>query len=247
MNIAEQIKRAKADLDAAHEAGMKAEYDRFWDAYQDYGKRDYYPGGFCGPGWSNKEIFKPKYPIVLREALSSATSMFLYFGREKEEIFDFTDICKMIDFSKIRWASSVFMNACGRNITCDFSNCEQLSSTFAISDGGNLDNIYIKVSEKAKTFNSTFLGCLYLTEFRFLEGSVVAGSGLSFQWSPLSHDSIVSVINALSNTTSGLSVGFSKSAVNKAFETSAGAADGSTSAEWQSLIATKNNWTISLV
>lgn len=45
------------------EAGKKAEYDRFWDAYQNYGNRADYQNGFSGEGWTD-ETFKPKYDIV---------------------------------------------------------------------------------------------------------------------------------------------------------------------------------------
>ena len=39
MDIAEKVLRAKTDLDDVYEAGKKAEYDAFWDEYQDYGNR----------------------------------------------------------------------------------------------------------------------------------------------------------------------------------------------------------------
>jgi hypothetical protein len=78
--------------------------------------------------------------------------------------------------------------------------------------------------------------------------SGVIGKDVSFGNSDkLTHDSIASIINTLSATTAGQSVTFSVTAVNNAFETSSGAADGSTSAEWNALVATKSNWTISLV
>lgn len=62
----------------------------------------------------------------------------------------------------------------------------------------------------------------------------------------LSRESIVKIINILSESTSGLTVTLSKIAVNKAFETSNGANDGSTSAEWLQLKQIKPNWTIYL-
>ena len=78
-----------------------------------------------------------------------------------------------------------------------------------------------------------------------IEGAI--GQTTSFEWSTrLNRASITSVINALSTTTTGLTVTLSKTAVNKAFETSEGAADGSTSAEWLALVATRSNWTIAL-
>ena len=77
---------------------------------------------------------------------------------------------------------------------------------------------------------------------------VIGGDGFNVQWSTLlSKASITSIINALSSTTTGLTVTLSLAAVNKAFETSTGANNGSTSTAWTTLIATKTNWTISLV
>lgn len=62
----------------------------------------------------------------------------------------------------------------------------------------------------------------------------------------LSHDSIVSIVNALSPNATNGNVCFSVTAVNKAFETSEGADDGSTSQEWQDLVSTKTNWSFIL-
>ena len=54
-------------------------------------------------------------------------------------------------------------------------------------------------------------------------------------------------MTVISDNVTGQAVSVKKDAVNIAFETSAGAGDGSTSAEWLALVATKTNWTISLV
>lgn len=49
--------------DAVYEKGKKDEYDKFWDAYQDYGNRTSYVNGFQGNmGWT-KDNFYPKYDI----------------------------------------------------------------------------------------------------------------------------------------------------------------------------------------
>ena len=91
-----------------------------------------------------------------------------------------------------------------------------------------------------------FTNCFQLQNLT-IEG-IIGQNGFNVQWSTkLSKASITSIINALSETTSGLTVTLSKTAVNNAFETSAGAADGSTSEEWTTLEGTKTNWTISLV
>ena len=58
MTIAEQITRAKADLDEVYAAGKQAEYDAFWDAYQSNGERASYENAFSGRGWNDITFFK---------------------------------------------------------------------------------------------------------------------------------------------------------------------------------------------
>lgn len=84
--------------------------------------------------------------------------------------------------------------------------------------------------------SNMFLNCTKLEELN-CEG-IIDITGINLQWSTkLSRESITSVINCLSTTTSGLSVTLSKTAVENAFTTE----------EWTALEATKPNWTISLV
>ena len=55
--------------------GRQAEYDEFWDAFQQNGNRTDYHFGFAGKGWRD-ETFKPKYDIVVR----GGDSMFAWFN-----------------------------------------------------------------------------------------------------------------------------------------------------------------------
>lgn len=43
--------------------GQQAEYDRFWDTFQQNGNRNGYQTAFCFDGWTD-ETYNPKYPIV---------------------------------------------------------------------------------------------------------------------------------------------------------------------------------------
>lgn len=237
------------------DTGGKSQYDTFWDAYQENGTRGNYSFAFGGGGWT-KNTLHIKYPINFPEEKDQWTrnnmSMFercnyLHYSSVSDAI-DFTEICKIIDFSKCKSATNIFKNAQNIfNITCDFSNALTLDNTFNSSDGGTkMNHIKLKVTEKCTSFSSTFHYCKQLTHLTFLEGSCIAAK-IAFSHSPLNKDSIVNIINTLSSNTSNLSVSFLLSAVNTAFETATGAADGSTSAEWNALIATKPNWTISLV
>ena len=63
----------------------------------------------------------------------------------------------------------------------------------------------------------------------------------------LSADSIENVVSCLSDSNQGLTLTLSKAAVDKAYDSIEGAADGSTSAAWKAILDSKTNWTISLV
>lgn len=110
---------------------------------------------------------------------------------------------------------------------------------YTFYDAKNLVNARtIKVHSSLEYLNP-FGGCFSLKEVRF--DGTIGKNGLDFKdCANLSKASIESAINSLSSSTSVLIVTFSKTAVQNAF----GSVD---SAEWTALIATKSNWTISLV
>ena len=95
----------------------------------------------------------------------------------------------------------------------------------------------------AMTFAASFVSCSKLENITF-EGEI--GNSIDFQYSPLTKASITSVVEHLWGEASKKTATFNLNAVNKAFETSEGVNDGSTSAEWTALIGTKPNWTIAL-
>lgn len=102
------------------------------------------------------------------------------------------------------------------------------------------------IFDRVTKIDNIFNNCINLEEL-YCEGTLDI-TGFNVQHSTkLNRKSITSIVNVLSTTTSGLTVTLPKEAVNKAFETSEGANDGTTSAEWLALIATRSNWTISLV
>ena len=145
----------------------------------------------------------------------------------------------------------------GTDFSGMFSACSALTTIPLIdtSKGVNFANMFNSCSNlttipqlntsKGTNFIHMFYNCTDLTNLT-MTGTIKA-NGMDLHYSTkLSKASIISVINALSDTTNALKVQLSKTAVNNAFETSDGVADGSTSEEWTTLIATKANWTIAL-
>ena len=145
----------------------------------------------------------------------------------------------------------------GIRFTSMFQGCSSLTTipqldtsngtnfSYMFNSCSNLTNIPQLDTSNGTSFIHMFYNCTDLTNLT-MTGTIKA-NGMDLHYSTkLSKASIISVINALSDTTNALKVQLSKTAVNNAFETSGGVADGSTSEEWTTLIATKANWTIAL-
>ena len=228
-------------VEPVFEAGKKAEYDAFWDAYQRNGTLTEYNGTFSGAGWTD-DIFLPKYDLICEGRLDN---LFLYGN--------VSDIKGCLEKSGV-----VLNTAKATHFYQSFSNSRAtkipiLDTSLAVSLYACFSQAKQLVSiDKIILNNNGYQNITHCfmqnPELRYVifEGTFV-NSGFNFSSSPLlSKESILSIVNALSNSTTGLSITLSLTAVNTAFETSTGAGDGSTSEEWAALIATKPNWTISL-
>ena len=242
MNISEKLIRAKTDLDEVFDAGKKAEYDRFWDSYQQNGKKKTYQGAFAGHGWNNENL-KPKYN--LNNGITNAAFMFYSSAFVGDLAQHLEDLGITLDTSKATNMAS-------------FANSAQKVTRFGVIDAtgantANSGNIFsfcmaLEKIDKWVVSEATNIGtltsCSKLTSLA-IEGTI--GQTGSFKDSPLDKESITSVVTHLSDTATKKSMTFKKTAVDTAFETSDGANDGSTSDEWQALIGTKPNWTVVLV
>lgn len=93
--------------------------------------------------------------------------------------------------------------------------------------------------------SSMFRTCYELVEVRF-KGTMSCSMEIKDS-RKLSKDSILSLMACLSDEAIGKTLTLNQAAVNTAFESSEGTADGSTSAEWLALVEAHSNWTISLV
>ena len=208
-------------------------YDTLWDAILNKGKRTNYDYAFSNTNFTNNS-FNPKHKITP----VSADRMFM--NSQIEEI-------KNIDFSQCTGSFVYTFHGCEEllMIDCfDASSAKALTSTFVQCEKLRTINKIVLTSNM--TYTNPFSGCQKLTHFG-VEGEI-GNSGLNFASSKrLSKDSICRIINCLSNNTTAKTIILSKDAVNLAFETSTESNDGSSSTEWATLVATKPNWTISLL
>lgn len=246
MNIAEKLTTiaqneqlvadANAELEEAlysKSEGGKSYYDAFWDAFQQNGNRVEYQDAFARRGW-NATTFKPKYNMQP----TTAERMFYRFDEGSNgpsiDLAARLDECGVtLDFSKATSFSYCFQNAQIKRIgVVDVTGCPSLTAIFINTYWLNtIDKLIIA---EHNTFDSNSFNNSAISNLT-VEG--VIGSTINFQWSPLTKASMTSVINALSSSTSGKTATFKKTAKEAAF----------TASEWDALISTKPNWTISLV
>lgn len=257
MRVSDKLIRAKEDYDAVYEAGVnkgktmggyeqgfdagkQAEYDAFWDNYQhQMGGPQSYQYLFAGSPWDDV-TFKPKYNIVFSTGYSGTNAFWQCGVTDIAEALEKRGL--ILDTTLCGYASGMFQTTVTKrlpelNFTHAMDNSTAgLQNTFNGSSVETIDKMIVLESLK---YTNTFLNCKNLKNIVF-EG--VIGNAIDFKsCTLLSHDSIISIINALSTTASGQTATFSKEAVNNAFE------GGSTGSEWLNLIAAKSNWTISLV
>ena len=236
-------KRAGADGSVAFEEGKKAARLDWWAKYinlQPNGIGYVYSGNnlFSGPGWTD-DTFDLPYPI---QELKRVDEMFKASGRIDlkgklgDKLFIKLDNCT--NFQNMFYYSGVY------NIpTLNCSKAANMRSMFdSNSQVTNIDEIILPTV--TTDFANMFNNCSALRSIRFR--GTISQNGINLQWSKsLDKDSITSLVEALSKSTSGLTVTLSKDAVDEAFSTSGTA--GSATTVWNNLRTSKSNWTISLV
>ena len=176
------------------ENGKKAEYDAFWDVYQNKGKRTAYRYAFAGSeGW-NDETFDPKYTIKA-EGLSGVS---LYYTFNQANISDIKAILDAkgltIDTSGAQGLYSTFEGCQTKNIpTIDAKVCNQFYRTFY--DAKKLVKIEILNIKEGCTFSNAFYNCSAL-ETLTVSGTIGSVMDLHFS-TKLTHDSLMNVIGCL--------------------------------------------------
>lgn len=181
----------------SYEEGIQSEYDKFWDAFQ---KQQGQSGSmncnflFAGFGWSD-ENFKPKYIIRPKMAmqmfyyaqLGDLVSLLEASGSGLD-----TTVCyafqNMFEYSGITRVPEISITVpSGESaIGAMFRNCKQLVEIQKIILGEGV----------VVAFNNVFTETIRLTTVTF-EGTICRD--INFQWSPLSVDSMKSVITHLKN------------------------------------------------
>lgn len=187
---------AKGKVEGVKE-GKKAEWDAFWDEYQSKGSRVDYTTAFAGNNWT-LSTFKPKYNIQA----TTAYMIFRYFNSNGESPVHLDEYLKSIgivlDFSRSVSMQYAFAHSKIASVgTIDISNAGAMTSN--MFDGtSTLVSIGKLIVNEKNSFNAFFNNAVSLTNI-VIEG-VIAKNGFNVQWSEkLTHDSLMSIINALAD------------------------------------------------
>ena len=216
-----------------YENGKQNEHNRFWSTYCSDGTGGDWRRKFANPSWTD-ELFDP--PFTKIKATLYAGSMFQNSGI-RNGLKKLTEI----DVSETNVSKSSMSNFANSSLSNYYpimkfpAGCD-LNLSFAHNT--NLVEIEKLVIDETTTFTNTFLSCSRLKNIT-IEGTI--GQSIDFKDCPLTAASLVSVIEHLSDNAIGATATFKQSATN--------AADWSTTNynSWDQLIATKPNWTITLM
>ncbi len=214
--------------------GKQAEYDAFWDLYQENGNRTHYNFAFAGYGW-NDVTFKPKYDIKP----TYASNMFANLS-EKNYITNLVELlnsCGVIfDTSQCTTFSNFLLYASPKILPeIDTRNCTNLNSFSSNSSVQKIEKIILR-NDGSQTVKTMFTYNHSGLKDIVFEG--VVGQDFNMNTCPkLSKASIENIVSVLSVSATGKTLSISKTAKEREF----------TDEEWQTLIATKSNWTISLI
>lgn len=194
MNVAERTLQLKTDIDGVYEAGKKAEYNEFWDRFQNYGKREYYKHAFFQ--WRH-EYIRPKYKVCPDNRVYNYIVDSMFESCEKlkvieKEYFDFSNYTPINNTASGCWLLT-------------YSNCKSLEIFYDVGmKAGGYSNTWrynqklrkIEVMRccQAGGYASPFHGCTELTEIR-TEGEI--GKSFPIPQSPLSKESLKSIITCL--------------------------------------------------
>lgn len=218
------------EIDDVYEAGKKAEQDSFWSSYTGTsGKGKDWRRKFANPSWVD-EIFNP--PFTKITATLYAGSMFQNSGI-KDGLKKLTEI----DISETNVDTSSMSNWAAAS-SCTYFPVLKFPSSCDLYQVFNWCQLLVTIEklviDETNTFLNTFNNCISLQNI-IVDG--IIGASIGFPHSPLTRESITNVIEHLSETATGKTVTFKKSAKEAAF----------TEDEWAELTSTKPNWTFSLL
>lgn len=179
-------------VDEVYEAGRKSQYDEVWDSVINDNTMRNVQNLFAGFGWNDKTFYPPKDIIVIS---GRGDGMFArsIITNIKQRLID----CGVkLDLSRCSNLYQSFLYSTTRELPeISTLNNTTFQQTFsACSKLETIDKLILK-SDGSQTWISTFYQSPAIKNI-VIEG-VIGQNGFNVQWCPLTHESLMSIINAL--------------------------------------------------
>ena len=179
----------EASYNKGYDAGKQAEYDNFWDKFQNYGERNGYQYAFAYGYW-NENIFKPKYNLVATDG-----SFMFYYNRSSLNIKTALENAGVVlDTSGATNVQNMFCRCGSPELpTIDLSSATDTTRMFYSEDIITIEKVIF--SENTVIASNIFNG---LTGLENIEIGGEICSDIAFSaCTKLSLDSLKSIINHL--------------------------------------------------
>lgn len=236
MSIATDLQTIAENTPKVYESGKDAEAKSFWGVLQNYGNPQRYAYAFYG--W-NRDIFYPQYNIVCEGNMGS---MFRFFESNSSTPFDLSARLKecgvVLDTSQATTgtAYTFYYSSFSKIPTVDVTGiADDEKLTYMFSNNWFLKEIEKIICKETNVWHVTFNGSNNI-EKMIIEG-VIGRNGFDVSHcTKLTHDSLMSIINALKNyreDTSGSTYTISLGTTNLAKLTDA-----------EKAIATEKGWSL---
>ncbi len=238
-------------INEVYDKGRDDERSDFWDTYQDYGNRRKYDAAFgtyqnsYSNGWDDTNFY-PKYPLIVTDAHRMFKGIRVHDIKGRlEECGVYLDTSGAKDFMQF----------------CSYSDSIQVVPVIDASSGANVismfgDSTALHTVEKLilpQVNDLTFLDfarvCRNLENIK-IEGMIA--NSINFSWSPLTVESMKSIISCLKNHTGTTkeatqTISFTKACWTNLEESTSPYEDGLTDNKelsWQDYIQTSLGWLV---
>ena len=197
MSIADKLFTVAENQQRVFDAGKKAEWDKFWDNFQNYGERTLYNFAFWREGWTD-ENFYPKYDMITTAPNGSHNQMFnsckiTDLAGRLEECGVILDTTANQYFTFMFQYASLMTHIPELNMT----NATTVTSMFGRNTAlHTIDKMIF--AESGLTKDLTFSGCTALANIE-IGGKIACNFNMAD--CPLTAKSVQSVIDALMDLT----------------------------------------------
>lgn len=182
MSVSEKLITVSENQEKIYQAGKNKEYDTFWDAYQQKGRRTSYINGFYGAGWTD-DNFRPKYDIVV-----SGSGGWMFNNAKITKIKDVK-----LDISRCTDVQAMFYGSSFEELPeLDMSGAGDLRNTFY--NAKKLKSIAKLKLGTVQEFTKTFYKCISLRDIT-IDGTI--SRSIDFSDCPLSVESMINIISSL--------------------------------------------------